>query len=123
GRLDRHGCRGARDRAEAALRDRAREEHGRGRHASRSARSTRRYRVAVARLREPRHVPRLSRARRAIRPRCAGAAALTAAVVALAAIGTIMVTSASVSIVDGEPLHYLMRHLGALAVGLLGLAL
>ena len=49
--------------------------------------------------------------------------ALICAVVALAAIGTIMVTSASVSIVDGEPLHYLMRHLGALAVGLAGLAL
>jgi len=48
--------------------------------------------------------------------------ALICAVVALAAIGTIMVTSASVSIVEGEPLHYLVRHLGALAVGLAGLA-
>ena len=42
---------------------------------------------------------------------------LIAAVVALAAIGTIMVTSASVSIVEGDPLHFLIRHLGALAVG------
>jgi cell division protein FtsW len=33
-----------------------------------------------------------------------------------------MVTSASVSIVEGEPLHYLVRHLGALSVGLAGLA-
>jgi cell division protein FtsW len=49
--------------------------------------------------------------------------ALICAVVALIAIGTIMVTSASVSIVEGEPLHYLVRHLGALAVGLVGLAL
>jgi len=48
--------------------------------------------------------------------------ALICAVVGLIAIGTIMVTSASVSIVEGEPLHYLMRHLGALAVGLAGLA-
>ena len=49
--------------------------------------------------------------------------ALLCAVVGLVAIGTIMVTSASVSIVEGEPLHYLLRHLGALAVGLVGLAL
>ena len=49
--------------------------------------------------------------------------ALICAVVALAAVGTIMVTSASVSIVEGDPLHYLTRHLGALAVGLAGLAL
>lgn len=49
--------------------------------------------------------------------------ALICAIVALIAIGTIMVTSASVSIVEGEPLHYLVRHLGALAVGLVGLAL
>ena len=50
-------------------------------------------------------------------------AALVCAVVALAAVGTIMVTSASVSIVDGEPLYYLSRHVGALAVGLAALAL
>jgi cell division protein FtsW len=45
------------------------------------------------------------------------------AVVGLIAMGTIMVTSASVSIVADEPLHYLVRHLGAVAVGLTGLAL
>ncbi len=50
-------------------------------------------------------------------------AALVCAVVALAAVGTIMVTSASVSIVEGEPLYYLSRHLGALGVGLAALAL
>jgi cell division protein FtsW len=49
--------------------------------------------------------------------------ALICAVVGLIAIGTIMVTSASVSIVEGEPLHYLVRHVGALSVGLLGLAI
>ena len=48
--------------------------------------------------------------------------ALICAVVGLIAIGTIMVTSASVSIVENEPLHYLTRHLGALSVGLVGLA-
>jgi cell division protein FtsW len=47
--------------------------------------------------------------------------ALICAIVGLVAIGTIMVTSASVSIVEGEPLHYLVRHVGALAVGLFGL--
>ena len=50
-------------------------------------------------------------------------AALICAVVALAAMGTIMVTSASVSLVDGEPLYYFSRHLGALGVGLAALAL
>jgi cell division protein FtsW len=50
-------------------------------------------------------------------------ATLICAVVGLIAIGTIMVTSASVSIVDDDPLFYLVRHLGALAVGLAGLAL
>ncbi len=50
-------------------------------------------------------------------------AALICAVVGLAAMGTIMVTSASVSIVAGEPLYYLSRHLGALGVGLAALAL
>jgi len=50
-------------------------------------------------------------------------AMLICAVVGLIAIGTIMVTSASVSIVEGEPLHYLIRHLGALGLGLAGLAL
>jgi len=37
--------------------------------------------------------------------------------------GTIMVTSASVSIVADEPLYYLVRHLGAVSIGLAGLAL
>jgi cell division protein FtsW len=50
-------------------------------------------------------------------------AALICAVVGLAAMGTIMVTSASVSIVEGEPFYYLSRHLGALVVGLAALAL
>jgi cell division protein FtsW len=50
-------------------------------------------------------------------------ATLICAIVGLVAMGTIMVTSASVSIVEGEPLHYLVRHLGALVVGLVGLAL
>jgi cell division protein FtsW len=49
-------------------------------------------------------------------------AALICAVVGLAAMGTIMVTSASVSIVEGEPFYYLSRHLGALVVGLAALA-
>jgi cell division protein FtsW len=49
--------------------------------------------------------------------------ALVCAVVGLVAMGTIMVTSASVSIVADEPLYYLVRHLGALSVGLAGLAL
>jgi cell division protein FtsW len=48
---------------------------------------------------------------------------LICAVVGLIAVGTIMVTSASVSIVEDEPLHYLVRHLGAIGVGLFGLAL
>jgi cell division protein FtsW len=48
---------------------------------------------------------------------------LICAVVGLIAMGTIMVTSASVSIVADEPLHYLVRHVGAVAVGLVGLAL
>jgi cell division protein FtsW len=50
-------------------------------------------------------------------------APLICAVVGLIAMGTIMVTSASVSIVADEPLHYLMRHLGAVGIGLAGLAL
>jgi cell division protein FtsW len=50
-------------------------------------------------------------------------ATLICAVVGLIAMGTIMVTSASVSIVADEPLHYLVRHLGAVALGLVGLAL
>jgi cell division protein FtsW len=49
-------------------------------------------------------------------------APLVCAVVALMALGTIMVTSASVSIVDQQPLFFLLRHLGALCVGLAGLA-
>jgi cell division protein FtsW len=48
---------------------------------------------------------------------------LLCAAVGLVAMGTIMVTSASVSIVEGEPLHYLVRHLAALGLGLVGLAL
>jgi cell division protein FtsW len=48
---------------------------------------------------------------------------LICAVVALVAVGTIMVTSASVSIVEGQPLYFLARHAGALAVGLAGLLL
>jgi cell division protein FtsW len=48
---------------------------------------------------------------------------LICAVVGLIAVGTIMVTSASVSMVPGEPFIYLVRHLGAVAVGLVGLAL
>jgi cell division protein FtsW len=39
------------------------------------------------------------------------------------AVGTIMVTSASVSIVEGEPLYFLVRHAAALALGVGGLAL
>ena len=50
-------------------------------------------------------------------------AALLCAVIGLIAMGTIMVTSASVSIVADEPLHYLVRHVGAVAVGFAGLAL
>ena len=107
-------------------------EHGRCRRARGRARAARRHGAAVAGVREPRHVPRLSRARRAIRARGAGAADVSAvvkpnavafdaplicAVVGLIAMGTIMVTSASVSIVAGEPLHYLVRHLGAVARG------
>jgi cell division protein FtsW len=49
---------------------------------------------------------------------------LTAAVIGLAVIGTVMVGSASISLADrdtGEPLYYLVRHLGALGVGALGL--
>lgn len=46
---------------------------------------------------------------------------LVCAIVGLLAIGTIMVTSASVSIVADEPLHYLVRHLAAVALGLFGL--
>ena len=49
--------------------------------------------------------------------------ALICALVGLLALGTIIVTSASVSIVDGEPLYYLVRHLGAVGIGLAGLAL
>jgi cell division protein FtsW len=50
-------------------------------------------------------------------------APLICAVVGLLAMGTIIVTSASVSIVANEPLHYLLRHLGAIGIGLTGLAL
>ena len=50
-------------------------------------------------------------------------AVLICAAVGLVAVGTIMVTSASVSIVAGDPLHYLVRHVGALVLGLVALAL
>jgi cell division protein FtsW len=52
--------------------------------------------------------------------------ALACALVALAALGAIMVGSASISIADrasGDPLFYLVRHLGALAVGGAGMFL
>ncbi|MFO7287265.1 MAG: putative lipid II flippase FtsW [Gammaproteobacteria bacterium] len=50
--------------------------------------------------------------------------ALIASAVGLAALGTVMVGSASISIADnatGEPFYYLIRHLGALAIGCAGL--
>jgi cell division protein FtsW len=50
-------------------------------------------------------------------------ATLICAMVGLLAMGTIMVTSASVTIVADDPLYYLMRHLGAVALGVTGLAL
>jgi cell division protein FtsW len=49
--------------------------------------------------------------------------ALLCASIGLVALGTIVVTSASVSIVEGEPLYYLVRHLAALGTGLAALAL
>src|SRR5687767_13554242 len=49
-------------------------------------------------------------------------ATLICAIVGLLAMGTIMVTSASVTIVADDPLYYLVRHLGAVALGLGGLA-
>lgn len=49
--------------------------------------------------------------------------ALVCAAIGLVAVGTIMVASASVSIVEGDSLYYLVRHLGAVAVGLAALAL
>jgi len=51
--------------------------------------------------------------------------ALVGAVVGLAVLGTIMVGSASISIADnatGEPFYYLLRHVGALTIGGMGLA-
>ena len=48
---------------------------------------------------------------------------LISAIVCLVAIGTIVVTSASVSIVADQPLYFLVRHLGAVAIGVVGLAL
>jgi cell division protein FtsW len=48
---------------------------------------------------------------------------LICAIVGLVAIGTIVVTSASVSIVAEDPFYYLVRHLGAVAIGVVGLAL
>jgi cell division protein FtsW len=50
-------------------------------------------------------------------------AMLVCAIVGLLALGTIMVTSASVSIVADEPLHYLTRHLAAVMIGLVGLCM
>jgi cell division protein FtsW len=50
--------------------------------------------------------------------------ALVCALVALASLGAIMVGSASISIADrqtGEPLFYLLRHLGALGIGIGGM--
>jgi cell division protein FtsW len=50
---------------------------------------------------------------------------LVGALIALAVIGTTMVGSASITIADkqtGEPFFYLVRHLGALAIGCVGLA-
>jgi cell division protein FtsW (lipid II flippase) len=62
-----------------------------------------------------------------VAPRAAGVAPafvfdgpLVAAIVALAAIGALAVGSASISLAEretGEPLYYLMRHLGALGLG------
>lgn len=52
--------------------------------------------------------------------------ALAGGVIGLAALGTIMVGSASISIADnatGEPFYYLLRHVGALGVGCAGLIL
>ncbi len=49
--------------------------------------------------------------------------AMVCALIGLIALGTIVVASASVSIVSGEPLYFLVRHLGAVAIGLAGLAL
>jgi cell division protein FtsW len=49
---------------------------------------------------------------------------LVGAVVCLAVIGTVMVASASISLADrdaGEPFFYLLRHLGALGLGLIGM--
>ncbi|HET8700038.1 MAG TPA: hypothetical protein VFO94_21320, partial [Gammaproteobacteria bacterium] len=77
-------------------------------------------------MREPGHVPRLPRPRRAVRPSGPGAAGLSAAVqprgfafdpllacavTALVALGAVMVGSASITIADqktGEPFYYLI---------------
>jgi len=59
------------------------------------------------------------------RPPVALDPALIASAVGLAALGTIMIGSASISIADnatGEPFFYLLRHLGALAIGCAGFA-
>jgi cell division protein FtsW len=50
-------------------------------------------------------------------------ATLLAAIIALTALGAVMVSSASISLADrqvGEPLYYFSRHLGALGIGVLG---
>src|SRR5262249_42724318 len=77
----------------------------------------------------------LSRPRRAVRARRPRAARMTAAaqprglafdpllvcaMIALAALGAVMVGSASITIADqksGEPFYFLVRHLAALAIG------
>ena len=45
---------------------------------------------------------------------------LVSAVTALLVLGTVMVSSASISLVDSAPHHYLIRHLAALAIGVVG---
>ena len=45
---------------------------------------------------------------------------LLAAVIGLLVLGTVMVSSASISLADkdmGQPLYFLYRHLGAIAIG------
>src|SRR5690606_15395327 len=129
----------ARARARGRLRGAPRERHARGRSSGGRRGRAGRHRAPFARVREPRHVSRLQASRRGLCRRRAGAAgmsttaklpvaidpALFASAVGLAVLGTIMVGSASISIADnatGEPFFYLIRHLGALAVGAAGFA-
>src|SRR5690606_14958047 len=84
------------------------------------------------------HVSRLPPSRRSFRRGRRGAAGMSAvprqdisidpmlvgAIIGLAVLGTIMVGSASISLADnasGEPFYYLVRHLGALLIGCIGL--